>query len=147
MPGPVGGLEPVRVEGLAQFQAALRNADRALSRELGQVNKRAAELVATGARSKASGLGGVAAHAAPSIKAAAEQRRSKITIGGPQHPEALGAEFGGKRRPTTQQFEPWRGSGAGAGYFLYPTIRDTADEWIRLYERALDQLFHDAFPS
>lgn len=48
-----------------------------------------------------------------------------------------GAEFGGQRRPTTQQFRPWRGSGSGAGYFLYPAVRELADDMQDRYGDAL----------
>ena len=143
----VGGYDVVRVEGLADLQRELRKLDSKLPRELRQANLKAAELVATAARSKASSLGGVAAKTAPSIKAAAEQRRSKVTIGGPKYPFAMGAEFGGQGRPTTMQFKPWSGRDSGAGYFLYPAIRGTRDEFIEVYERAIDQLMRAAFPK
>jgi hypothetical protein len=48
-----------------------------------------------------------------------------------------GAEFGGQRRPTTQQFRPWRGSGSGAGYFLYPAVREMSDDMQKRYGEAL----------
>lgn len=141
---PTDRSQAVRVEGLADFQRELRQLDSKLPRELTAANKKAAELVAEKARGKATSLGGVAAKTAPSIKAAAEQRRSKINIGGARAPWALGAEFGGQGRPTTMQFQPHRGR---QGYFLYPTIRDTRDEFMDVYERAIDQLMRAAFPS
>lgn len=141
---PTDKSRAIRVEGLADFQRELKALDSKLPRELAKANKDAAELVASHARSRASGLGSVAAKAAPSIKAAAEQRRSKVTLGGPQYPYALGAEFGGQGRPTTMQFQPHRGR---EGYFLYPTIRDDRDEFMDAYERAIDQVMRAAFPS
>lgn len=134
----------VRVEGLADFQRELRALDSKLPRQLGQANKAAAEMVAVKARARAMSLGGVAAKAAPSIKAAAEQRRSKINLGGARAPYALGAEFGGRGRPTTQQFQPHRGQ---SGYFLWPTVRDTREEFIEVYAKAIDQLMKSAFPN
>lgn len=141
---PTDRSQAVRVEGLADFQRELRAVDTKLPRQLSQANKAAAEMVAGRARSRAQSLGSVAAKSAPSIKAAAEQRRSKITLGGPREPWALGAEFGGQGRPTTQQFDPHRGR---QGYFLYPTIRDTREEFIDVYARAIDQVMRAAFPS
>lgn len=141
---PTDRSQAVRVEGLADFQRELRRLDSKLPRELTAANRAAAEMVAERARSRARGLGSVAAKSAPSIKAAAEQRRSKINLGDNRHPFALGAEFGGRRRPTTQQFEPWTGK---TGRFFYPTIRDTEDEFMAVYERAIDQLARAAFPS
>lgn len=141
---PVDRSQAVQVKGLADFQRELKALDSRLPRELTAANKAAAEFIAGRARSRASGLGGVAAKTAPSIRAAAEQRRSKINLGGDNAPWALGAEFGGRGRPTTQQFQPHRGR---EGYFLYPTIRDTEAEFMDVYERCIDQVMRAAFPD
>lgn len=134
----------VRVEGLADFQRELRKLNADLPKELRKANIEAAEVVAKDARQRAEGRGGVAAKSAPSIKAQGEQRRSKITIGGPKFPFALGAEFGAVEYP---QFDPWTGSGSDAGYFFYPAIRDTREEFMDVYEDALDRLARRAFPD
>lgn len=134
----------IRVEGLAELQRELRKIDSKLPRELRVANKDAAEVVARAARARAVAQGSTAAKTAPSIKAAAEQRRSKVTLGGARYPFAWGAEFGGQGRPTTMQFRPHRGRD---GYFLYPAIRSTRAEFMDVYERALDQLMRAAFPD
>ena len=54
-----------------------------------------------------------------------------------------GAEFGGKRRTTTQQFPSWRGSGSGAGYFLYPTARASGKRYYDMWADAVDKAFTD----
>jgi len=142
--------EIVQVRGLRDFQRELRRANTDLPRELRTASLAAAEVVAKAARSKALALGGVAAKTAPSIKAGGEQRRSKVSIGGPAFPWALGAEFGAKRYP---QFEPWRGNqhqpdlDNGVGYFLYPSIRDTREEFIDVYAGGIDRLMRAAFPD
>ena len=142
----------IQVLGLRDFQRELRAVDTKLPRTLAVANKTAAEYVAERARRRAHSPGGVAAKSAPSIRAAGEQRRSKILIGGKTWPYALGAEFGAKVYP---QFKPWRGNqhdpgmepGSGVGYFLYPTIRETRDEYLEIYARAIDQVMRDAFPG
>lgn len=139
---PTDRSQAIEVRGLAEFQRELRRID--LARDLTAANKEAAELVATKARAKAQALGGVAAKTAPSIKAAAEQRRAKVTLGSNREPWALGAEFGGQGRPTTQQFKPHLGR---TGYALYPTIRTSGDEFADLLYRALGQLMARAFPN
>jgi hypothetical protein len=72
-------------------------------------------------------------------------------------PPALGAEFGsdrnqrrqgrphGKTAPVTgwNQFKPWRGSDAGAGYFLWPAIREQTDEIVNRYDKLFRELFDD----
>jgi hypothetical protein len=132
--------QAVQVRGLAEFQRELRKLD--LAKDLRLANKEAAEVVASAARARA--RGGVAAKTAPSVKAAAEQRRAKVTLGGAAYPFAMGAEFGGQGRPTTMQFEPHRGT---QGYFLYPAVRDTREQFIDTYARVLDQLMRRAFPN
>ena len=52
----------------------------------------------------------------------------------------FGAEFGGRGRPTTQQFPAHRGR---QGYFFWPTIRDDAEAITRQWETALDAIAKD----
>ena len=71
----------------------------------------------------------------------------------------MGAEFGSGRnklrmlpneggdRLGWNQFKPWRGSGQGAGYFLYPAIRDTTPEIVDMYGDAVEQIARKAFPE
>lgn len=149
---PTDRSQAVKVEGLKDFQRELRSIDTKLPRELTKANKNAAELVASRARHKAASQGGVASKTAPSIKAAAEQRRSKVNIGGLAFPFALGAEFGSKQY---LQFKHWRGNrhdegmepGSGVGWFLYPTIRETRDEYIEIYTRSINEVMRKAFPA
>lgn len=52
-----------------------------------------------------------------------------------------GAEFGGQRRPTTQQFPPHLGR---RGYFFWPTVRNMrqqiAEEYLDTIERVMEKL-------
>ena len=45
------------------------------------------------------------------------------------------------------QFRPWRGNGEGAGYFLFPAIRQAGPEIVDLYGDALERLAAKAFPD
>lgn len=141
----------IRIEGLHRFQKDLRALDKDLPKELRKANLAAAEIVAKGATAKATSLGGVAAKAAPSIKALAQQRSASVRIGGARHPYAMGAEFGGgkygKGNPTprgghTTQF----GAFSRSGRFLYPTIADKREEVVEEYGKAIDRLTDKAFP-
>lgn len=130
----------VQVHGLNELNRALRELGPGLQRELKGANLDVARFVADDAESAARSLGGVAAKAAPSIKAAARNVAAGVSFGGSSAPYAMGAEFGGGRRSTTQQFKPWRGSGSGAGYFVYPTIRRDAERIEDEYGEAIDDL-------
>ena len=137
------------IEGLDQFRKDLKAIDPALGREMGQANKKAAELVAREARSRAQRRGSSAAKGADSIKSSAAQRAATITIGSARRPWMHGAEFGAKQY---RQFPRWKGNqwnpdGGDVGYFLHPAIRDTRKEFIEEYAQALDDVVAMAFPT
>ena len=127
----------VRVEGLTELRRALKAIGTDAAKVLNEASREVAGFVADDARSKAHGLGGVAARVAPTVKGSGTARGGAITLGGASHPEALGAEFGGQGRPTTQQFKPHLGR---TGYFVYPAIRENADEIESAYVEKLDDL-------
>ena len=43
------------------------------------------------------------------------------------------------------QFRPWRGNGARAGYWLYPTIRDNIENIGEMYQDELEKIMKPAF--
>jgi hypothetical protein len=129
--------EGVSVEGLTELRKALKAVSDQAPKELAAASKDVATFVAADARGKAEGLGGVAAKVAPSVKGSGTARGGAVTLGGSSYPMAEGAEFGGRGRPTTQQFEPHLGR---TGYFVYPAIRENADEIEAKYVESLDHL-------
>ena len=131
----------VRVRGLNELSRSLREMEGGFRDELKAANREAAEMVAEKSRSAAYSLGGVAAKAAPSLRASAGFNRAGVTLGGNSAPYALGAAFGGQGRPTTQQFQPHLGT---RGYFLYPQIRDNAERITETYENHLKDLIRKA---
>jgi hypothetical protein len=131
----------IQVEGLAELNRALKKVEGGTPNALRETNKKVAEKVAQSARSNASGLGGVAAHVAPSLRATAGATSAGVSGGGAAFPMFGGAEFGALRYP---QFKPWRGSGSDAGYFLFPAIRDEAPHIEDEYREALEDLIRKA---
>jgi hypothetical protein len=127
----------VNVEGLAELRRALKAVSADAPKELSAAGKEVAQFVADDARSAAAALGGVAAKVAPSITARASAGGGAVSLGGTAYPMALGAEFGGRGRPTTQQFQPHKGR---TGYMVYPTIRANADRIESEYADKLDDL-------
>lgn len=151
----------VDVVGLKDLQRELRKVGPEFPKELRRENHEVARYVLRRAEGTAARVGGVAAHAAPGMKTRAEQRYALIQLDTHSHPEILGAEFGGgalyragnpksttgKRPGFTSQFEPWRGNGPDAGYFLYPTIRAETDEIVDRYGDLVDRVTAKAFPD
>ena len=126
----------VRVEGLDELRRALKKAQDVEA--LGKVkaaNRAAGELVVKAAQRRAPGVSRMAASAATTLRASNSAGKASVRIGSNAKPYALGAEFGSVRY---RQFKPWRGSGAGAGYFLWPAIRDKTPEIVELYGDAIE---------
>lgn len=125
---------------------------RTLPREASATLRKASVVIAGDVASKAAVRArqtrGVAKYVAPTLKARSD-RIPKVAMGGTKRLPGRrgehqtvgdvmwGAEFGGQRRRTTQQFAPWRGNGEDAGYFLWPTIRAEYDTVIERYGEAL----------
>lgn len=146
----------VKVAGLRELSRELRKLDDAgLIGELKDANYAVASLVVDAARDRASSK--MERRAADSLKASRQAARAQVTGGGARVPFFGGAEFGGfseqpRQRVTGtytgfRQFKPWRGSGTGAGYFLYPAIRDETDRIVEMYGDALDEITRRAFPD
>src|SRR5690554_6593807 len=136
----------VRVVGLKELRAALRQADRRLGKELALVNYRVAqEVVVPAAKRRAEqpnprqGRPAVrpGRKVVQSIRALRQQRAGVVALGSAAAPHAAGHEFGSIRYP---QFPAWRGNQEEAGYFVWPTIREKRDEIITRYLELLDTL-------
>lgn len=142
----------------AGLNRALRQLPRLALEQLRRASLVIAQDVAGDARSGATRVGGVARLVAPSI-AGTRDRVPAIKVGGSGRLPATnrsrqgsrqtvgdvwaGAEYGGGRRPTTRQFAPWRGSGQGAGYFLWPAVRANRRQIHDRYSAALDDALQE----
>ncbi len=148
------------VEGWSAFVKELKAAGEGVDQELRERFKGVAEEVAAEARQAAEGRHPVARHprARPSqrqhwadlvgtIRAGATARTPHVAVGSARVPWALGQEFGGGRRATTRQFPPWRGNGEGAGYFLWPTIRENREEMLEAADAAVSEVLRKAYPE
>lgn len=135
---------------IAGLNKALRKLPKEATVELRNRSVVIAAREADKAKSEATSQGGLAALVAPSIRSTRD-RVPKISMGNSKRLPARngrarsgpnqtignviwGAEFGGQRRETTQQFKPWLGH---TGHFLYPTIRADSDEIHAEYSDAL----------
>jgi hypothetical protein len=129
---------------IAGLNRALRSLPKEATEQLRTASKGIAQMVADEARGRAIRVGGVARHVAPTITATRDRvpaikmgGSGRLPRGGVVGDVIWGAEYGGQRRPTTQQFQPWRGSSRGAGYFLWPAIRARSDDIDERYSQAL----------
>lgn len=132
----------VDVQGLNELRSELRKLD--LTDQLKDAHYRVASLVVDEAEKKARAIGRMQAKAAESLRATRTQNKAAVSIGSTRYAFALGAEFGAKNYP---QFLPWRGSGTNSGYFMWPAIRESRDEVMRLYGDEIERITSDAFPD
>lgn len=147
------GLE---VDGLAELNRALRDlGGREFQNELKEAGREAAEGVADEAEGRFRALGALGAKVAPTVAAKGFNLGGGVSFGGARAPMAGGVEFGAERdrkrlrrnpdgSPGTyvgyRQFQEWRGSGSNAGYALYPTIRDQAQDIAERYADSVNRI-------
>lgn len=156
---PVAGTATVRVEGLDELRREIRKLDdgKSLTDELKAANKRVGDIVVRRAQQRASALGRMQGAAGATLRSASQAARAVVTLGRAGVPFAMGAEFGAGRdqeRVTRRgsvlgwnQFRPWRGSGPGAGYFLWPAVRDSNEDIEQIYGDEIERISSKAFPS
>lgn len=102
----------------------LRKAGVKIEVGLGTIGREFGRRSVADAKREGGSLGGVHRHVLPALSITG----NTIKLDARKQPAVLGAEFGGRRRSTTQQFPPFRGSGPRAGYFLYPALRGQESE-------------------
>ncbi len=137
----------VQIIGLREFRRDLKGTDPKYAARLKVANIKAADHIVRRATSRATALGGVAAKAAPSLRAVKSATQSAVRLTerfpskGSRKSFELGAEFGASRY---KQFKPHKGT---EGYFLYPTIRAEREYVTHIYARAVDSILKQAFPK
>jgi hypothetical protein len=147
-----------KVVGLDELRRELKRLDDAgLIGELKDVNYEVASSVIGPMKSKAAGIGAMEARAAATLSASKAAARAQVNFGGAKAPFAGGAEFGAGRDSIRsrasgsyvgyRQFNPWRGNGGDAGYFMYPTIRDRMDDIVERYGDGIEKITRKAFPD
>jgi hypothetical protein len=148
----------VRVDGLAEFRSQLKGVDdKELVKEFKQANYDIADEVVQHARFNAATVSRMAFAASETLRAARSGYQAEISLANKRGFE-LGAEFGASRNKTRNlpggrrvrgwnQFKPWRGSDNGAGYFLFPALRDISDDAVQKYNKRLGEITAKAFPD
>lgn len=137
----------IDVQGLKELRKELKAIDPKWTKELQQVNKRAASIVVPEAKRRASQsrpnlAGGVARAGSAgvgSIRALASQSRAQIASGGARVPWMGGSEWGSSGR--YRQFP----SANKDGYILWPAAKAKESEVVELYQDMLDDLSSAAF--
>lgn len=138
MPRIRAGADGIGFEGLNQLNRDLKAIGKDAQAELKKANVTVATKEGKRAQAAAFALGGVSAHVAPSIRGGGGNAWAGIKLG--TDPASAGAEFGGRGRPTTQQFRPHLGK---TGYAVYPTIRRDNEEITSTWFEAIENLMKE----
>lgn len=128
---------PIRVKGLRDFQAALKQMDGESQKMLRLVLNDAAEVVATGARRLVPRSSG---RAAASLKVASSQREAKVKGGGARASYYPWLDFGGRVGVNKSVHRPF----LRQGRFIFPTYSARRAWVLQRLERGLVKLAEDA---
>ena len=128
--------EAIEVQGADEIIRLLDRFPSMIERETADVNRRLVESEVQRIRVRARQTSRLAALASRSVRARGGRQPGISAGSGGGTPAAVfyGAEFGGRGRRTTQQFQPHLG---GRGYFMFPQLRSDED---RIEEAATDSV-------
>lgn len=129
--------EPMKIAGLREFQASLKEADGESQKKLRLVLNEAAEIVATGARRRAPVRSG---RGRASIKASSSQREARVKEGGAKAAYMPFIDFGGsvgRNKSVKRRYYP-------EGRLIYPAYGAQRDNIERLLEKRLVELAEDS---
>ena len=149
-----GGRNATRIDGLAEFQRALRAAGADWAKELRAQNKAAAAEVVEGGKRELTSTGHpVLRHVAglKALKAKGESRYAVVVIDAraKRNAMALGAELGSEayRQFPAYNEAAWRQGLPTGGYGAHEAIREDIDDIRDGYGDRLESLYRQAFPS
>lgn len=123
----------ISIDGLAQFNRALRRLDADLPKLLRLAMNRAADVVVDYGQARIPKRTG---RAASTIKARSTRTSVRVAEGGPRAPYVPWLDFGGRtgrRKATVREF-------ITSGRYLYPALTDRRAEIERALENALSEV-------
>ena len=116
----MAAIEPIKIEGLRDFQKALKNMDSDLPKALRVALNNAVTIIVTDAKPKIPKNTG---KAAASLKTVSTQTKARVKAGGSKAPYFPWLDFGGKRR------------GRGGGVAIRPFYKQGRFVWLSLAEK------------
>lgn len=133
----VAAVDPIRIQGLTQFQRALKEMDGESQKQLRVVFNKAADLIVQEAPR---GMPRKTGAAASSIKARSGQREAVVIAGGRKAPHYPWLDFGGNvgiHKSVKRRF-------IRSGRYLYPAYDRNSNTVQRILEDGLHELVTDA---
>lgn len=130
-------IDPIRVEGLRELQAALKNIDGESQKQLRVVLNEAADIVVKGAQAKAPVVTG---RYKSSIKVSSGQREARVKSGSARVAYAGWIDFGGAVGRKKSNVRPF----IKQGRYIYPTYYAHKDDITQMLNDGLAKLITDA---
>lgn len=133
----MGAIDPIKISGLRELQAALKDLDGESQKRIRVVLNSIAETIVQGTRRRVPTWSG---KAKGSIRAQSGQREAKIVEGGAKAPYMPWLDFGGRtgrKRSVQRKF-------VSDGRYLYPTYRASRPSIVPALEKELSGLIRDA---
>lgn len=132
--------DPIRIEGLKEFQRALKKANPELPKGLRLAANSAAELVVKDAQPKVPVGPGKGGHASSSIKAASTRTAARVQGGGKKYPYYPWLDFGGSVGPGKRSKRPF----LKKGRYIWKSYADNQEKVTTQLADALTQVAVDA---
>lgn len=130
-------IDPIKIKGVREFQAALKQMDGEAQKQLRVVFNEVAETVAGATRRRIPTRSG---KAKGSVRVASTQREARVKLGSRRVPHAAWLDFGGRVGIHKSVSRPF----VEEGRYLYPAYRANRDGIRRGVEEGLVQLARDA---
>lgn len=130
----MGAIDPIKVKGIRELQAALKDLDGETQKQLRVVFNRIAETVAAGASRRVPVRSG---RARASVKVASSQREARIKAGGTRVPYYPWLDFGGQAPGNKTHGARGKRRFVADGRYLYPTYSANRDSIRPALEREL----------
>lgn len=130
-------VDPIKIEGLKDFQAAIRNAEDGLQKQLRVVFNEAAEIVVGSGRPFIPRRSGALA---ATLRASSGQRNATVSLGKAKTPYAGWIEFGGRVGPDQSVRRPF----VPGGRSMYPAVRREEADIVAVMSRGLNRLADQA---
>ncbi|WP_410669132.1 hypothetical protein [Amycolatopsis sp. cmx-4-68] len=132
--------DPIRIEGLREFQRALNGMSPELPKGLRLAANSAAELVVKDAQPKVPTGPGRGGHAASSLKAASTRTAARVQGGGKRYPYYPWLDFGGGVGPRKRSKRPF----LKKGRYIWKSYADNQDRVTAQLADALSRVAIDA---
>lgn len=127
----------IKVDGLKEFQASLREMDRDLPKQLRVMLNKAVTVVIDWAVPRIPRRTG---HAAASVRPKSGQREARVSMGGRRAPYMPWLDFGGAVGPGRSVVRPFRREGR----YLYAGLTATSEDVTKIITQGLAELAESA---